>query len=104
MNRTLWTLILAFMFQLMAGSVWAAVDSRPVEGRDASSAIHCHEPIAHDDVGEKTNLQVSSHHCCAVGISVEVQVQISALPQAHPTSPLMSWISWRAWPDLPPPI
>jgi hypothetical protein len=104
MNRTLWTLILAFMFQLMAGSVWAVVDSRPAEGLDASSAIHCHEPITHDDVGGKTSTQVSSHHCCAVGISVGVQVQIPTLPQVHPTSPQMSWVSWRALPDLPPPI
>jgi hypothetical protein len=104
MNRTLWTLILAFMFQLMAGSVWAVVDSRSTDGLDVNPAMHCHEKIAHDDAVAQTNAQVSSHHCCAVGISVEVQVQISALPQAHPTSPLMSWISWRAWPDLPPPI
>lgn len=104
MYRTLWTLIFAFLFQLMAGSVWAVVDSRSADGLDANPAIHCHEQMAHDNAAEQTNAQVSSHHCCAIGIGIGVQVQIPALPQAHPTSPRMLWISWRAWPDLPPPI
>jgi hypothetical protein len=104
MRRTLWTLIFAFLFQLVAASVWAVVDSRSANGLDATPAIHCHEQMALDDAAAQTSAQVSSHHCCAVGVSVGMQVQIPALPQAHPTSPQMSWISWRAWPDLPPPI
>jgi hypothetical protein len=104
MKRTIWSLIFAFLFQLMAGSVWAVVDSRSADGLDANTAIHCHEPMEHDDAAEQTNAQVSSHNCCAVGIGAGMQVQISLLPQAHPTIPRISWISWRKWPDMPPPI
>jgi hypothetical protein len=49
-------------------------------------------------------VQVGTHHCCAVGVGVAVQVQLPALPQAQPISPLVSWSSWRMRPDLPPPI
>ncbi len=104
MNRTLWTLIFAFLFQLTAGSVWAVVDSRSADGPDTHPAIHCHEQMEHDDAAGQTNAQVSAHHCCAVDTSAGVEVQIPVLAHAHPTSPRMSWISWRAWPDLPPPI
>ena len=104
MNRTLWPLIFAFLLQLSAGSVWAVFDSRSADGPDTHSAIHCHEQVAHDDAAAQTDVQVSSHNCCAADIGVGVQLQISVLPQAHPTSSRMSWISWRAWPDQPPPI
>lgn len=104
MHRTLWTLILVMLLQLTAGSSWAVVDSRAADGRDASPAHHCHEQMVHDDAAGQTNAKVSSHHCCAVGIGVEVQVLIPTLPQAQPISPRVSWASWRTWPDLPPPI
>lgn len=104
MQRTLWTLILALLLQLMAGSSWALVDARVADGRDASPAHHCHEQMAHDDAAGQGSAQVSNHHCCAMGIGVGVQVLIPVLPQAQPIGPLVSWVSWRTWPDLPPPI
>ena len=105
MHRTLWTLILALLLQLMAGSSWAALDGRPSDEHYASTAHHCHEPVANDQAaGQTSNAQVSTHHCCAVGVGVAVQVQMPVLPQAQPIGPLVSWSSWRMRPDLPPPI
>ena len=105
MHRTLWTLILALLLQLMAGSSWAVRDERPNDEHHTSTAHHCHEPVANDDLaGQTSNAQVSTHHCCAVGVGVAVQVQMPVLPQAQPISPLVSWSSWRMRPDLPPPI
>jgi hypothetical protein len=105
MHRTLWTLILALLLQLLAGNSWAAFDSRPSAEHHANPALHCHEPVTHDDAaGQTGSVQVGTHHCCAVGVGVAVQVQLPALPQAQPISPLVSWSSWRMRPDLPPPI
>lgn len=105
MHRTLWTLILALLLQLMAGSSWAVLDERHSDEHYASTAHHCHEPVANDQAaGQNGNAQVNTHHCCAVGVGVAVQLQMPAQPQAQPTSPLVSWSSWRMRPDLPPPI
>jgi hypothetical protein len=105
MHRTIWTLILALLLQLLAGSSWASSDSRSSDEHLASTALHCHEPVMHDEAASQTgSVQVSAHHCCAVGVGVAVQVQLPALPQAQPISPLVSWSSWRMRPDLPPPI
>lgn len=49
MNRTLWTLILAFLLQLMAGSVWAVIDLRSADAGSGSPALHCHDQMVHDD-------------------------------------------------------
>ena len=105
MHRTLWTLILALLLQLMAGSSWAALDGRSSGEHPANTSLHCHEPVSRDDApGQSSNAQVSTHHCCAVGVGVAVQVQMPVLPQAEPIGPLVSWSSWRMRPDLPPPI
>ena len=105
MHRTLWTLIFALLLQLMAVSSWAVLDHRVGGGQEGSAMHHCHESVTHDDAASQpSSAQVSPHHCCAVGIGVEVQVQMPVLPQAQPISPLVSWASWRTWPDLPPPI
>ena len=104
MHRTLWTLIFALLLQLFAGSSWAWTVPNPISAQEATAATHCHESVAHDEASGQTSAQIGAHHCCAVGIGVEVQVQMPALPQAQPVSQLGSWASWRTWPDLPPPI
>ena len=118
MRRTVWTLLLALLLQLLAGSVWAW-RAAPTPGHAPS----CHDmmlsaaadshmmhatPAATDlgatDKAHPVPTQADSHHCCAVGLGVGAQPLLQPLPQAAPTSQHGPWASLNLRPDLRPPI
>ncbi len=109
MHRTLWTLVLALLLQLTAGSGWASVWVKADAEPAAVSVMHCHESGGSGQVSDaasagQTGVQVSSHHCCAVGIGMVIPWTLLNLPQAAPRSAKQLWGSWQASPQLRPPI
>ena len=111
-SRTVWTLLLALLLQLLLGSAWAMRSAHPV-----SQAGHCHEvvalpspaPDAHHGHAAKDKAptflqQADGHHCCAVGLGQGVQPWLQPLPSSAPASQHGTWISQSPRPDLRPPI
>ena len=118
MHRTVWTLLLALLLQLLAGSAWAW-RTAPVQGQapschDVVAAAGADSHMAHaspaasapgvTDNTHPVSMQTDSHHCCAVGLGVGVQALLLPLPQAAPTSQHGPWASLSLRPDLRPPI
>lgn len=103
MRRTLWTLLFAMLLQWLVGSAWAWHAPQA-----ASPAAHCHEVVQTEQAAHPTSHAVSvhadSHHCCAIGLGMGVQVLPVPLPQAAPVSEHGPWVSLSLRPDLPPPI
>ena len=114
MRRTVWTLVVALLLQLVASSAWA------LRGPHSPGPTgHCHASVAAGpavqapetahtlpapDAASTPSLQIDSHHCCAVGLGLGLPVLPPPLPQASPHSPLRHWLSWSLRPDLRPPI
>jgi hypothetical protein len=112
MRRTVWSLLLVLLLQLMLGTAWAmhrAQASKP--------AAHCHETSAqpsaqvdaqttHATQGKVHSpcAQGDAHHCCAVGFGIGIQPMLPSLPQTPPASQHGFWISQSLRPDLRPPI
>ena len=109
MHRIVWTLLLALLLQLLAGSAWALRGAQATE-----HSAHCHDSVVqvttssdtHHSAGQTQtgSVQSDSHHCCAVGLGTVVQPVLSSLPQARPASPCGLWASLQLRPDLRPPI
>ena len=108
MRRTVWTLLIALLLQLVAGSAWAFRDSQ-----HHAMATHCHDtvqsagPSKPNTAANQTSqgaAQPDTHHCCAVGLGSDNTLQLPPLPQATPTSQQGPWASLSLRPDLRPPI
>ncbi len=113
-HRTVWTLLLAMLLQLLAGSAWAwRVPTA------AAPVIHCHDMAADASLADAPHMasaqdtahpspqaghHADSHHCCAVGIGTGMPSQLLPLPQAVPCSQHGPWASLSLRPDLRPPI
>ena len=115
MRRTVWTLLMALLLQLLAGSAWAwraaQAHSHTPHG---TAVVHCHgvaePPTSATDTQRSAepisgaSMQADSHHCCAVGLALDVAVWPSPLPQAPPLGQHTAWASLSLPPDLRPPI
>ena len=110
MRRTVWTLLIALLLQLLAGSAWAL--RSPHSGHAPAT---CHEALPHEaapadahppsgDTKHAATLQHDSHHCCAVGLGAGMPVLLQPLPQSAPSSRHGPWASLSLRPDLRPPI
>ena len=118
MRHTVWTLLLALLLQLLAGSAWAW-RAAPTQGHVPT----CHDVVAAagadshmaqaslaatvpgtTDPTHLVSTHADSHHCCAVGLGVGKQPLLRPLPQAAPTSQHGPWASLSLRPDLRPPI
>ena len=131
MRRTVWILLLAWLFQGLSGSAWALGrsmheahgHSAPVpwptepdlsKARHAeASRIHTHhaqhqadapDPHCAGQVSHAAGKVHGDHHCCAVGVGLLVPTLWPELPQATPRSPMGHWVSQSLRPDLRPPI
>ncbi len=109
MHRTLWTLVLALLLQLTAGSGWASTRVKTDAEPAAVSVVHCHDSGGAADASDaasagQTGVHASSHHCCAVGVGLGQPWTLFNLPQTAPSGTKPSWESWQASPQLRPPI
>ena len=134
MRRTVWTLLTAWLLQLLlASSGWAlasAAHAHPAANAVAAPACHgirvADLPQAHSEAmasapdghathsapvhhsGNSTSSaahhSADSHHCCAVGLGLGLAPQLAPLPQAAPVGVALRWASLSTRPDLRPPI
>ena len=134
MRRTVWTLLTAWLLQLLlASSGWALVSA--AHARTAANAVPapaCHgvdvsglpqapataRASAHDDhathsapvhhsgnsTSNAAHHSADSHHCCAVGLGLGLAPELAPLPQAAPVGVALRWASLSTRPDLRPPI
>ena len=131
MRRTVWTLLIVWLLQLLLANSWALASATVAHAGPHSSAwaVHaCHdsgaptsghaaevvhtasqpEPDgqqpAHSTHNPASATSADSHHCCAVGLSLGSAALLAPLPQAAPQSVSLPWVSLSVRPDLRPPI
>ena len=134
MRRTVWTLLTAWLLQLLlASSGWAlasaapahttanlvaapachgiGVSELPLPSAEARASAHdahaTHQaPVHHSNNSTSSTVHHSadSHHCCAVGLGLGLAPVLAPLPQAAPVGEALRWASLSMRPDLRPPI
>ena len=113
-HRTVWTLLLAMLLQLLAGSAWAW--RMPTA---AAPVMHCHDMAADASLADAPHMasaqdtahpspqaghHADSHHCCAVGLGTALPSLVQPLPTSTPARQQTAWASLSLSPDLRPPI
>jgi len=134
MRRTVWTLLMAWLLQLLlASSGWALASAAhahttanavaapachgigvsglpqaPAAARASAHDAHAtHSAPAHhsgNSTNSTTHHSADSHHCCAVGLGLGLAPMLAPLPQAAPVGVALRWASLSTRPDLRPPI
>ena len=114
MRRTVWTLLIAVLLQLLVGNAWAWRAAQAQGHASHGTTVHCHGQAAPQapsadtqhatELPSSASMQGDSHHCCAVGLGLDVAVWPSPLPQAPPLAQHTAWASLSLPPDLRPPI
>ena len=131
MRRTVWTLLTAWLLQLLlASSGWALASAAhahttanavaapachgidvsglpqaPAAARASAHDAHAtHSAPAHPSTNSTTHHSADSHHCCAVGLGLGLAPVLAPLPQAAPVGVALRWASLSTRPDLRPPI
>jgi hypothetical protein len=110
MRPAVWTLLLALLLQVFAGSAWALQSST-----GSMRPTHCHEPVAPVSAGPASDgnsdehrhspqKSLDSHHCCAVGLGTALPSLVQPLPTSTPARQQTAWASLSLSPDLRPPI
>ena len=131
MRRTVWTLLTAWLLQLLlASSGWALASAAhahttanavaapachgidvsglpqaPAAARASAHDAHAtHSAPVHHSGNSTTHHSADSHHCCAVGLGLGLAPVLAPLPQAAPVGVALRWASLSTRPDLRPPI
>ena len=113
MRRTIWVLLLFWVFQTLAGTAWS-LSMAPSEG--ALPSCHGYASVAHDsspDAHQPTHADADrqlpgtafdTHHCCAVAWTPMPELPLLGLAQPAPLGLSAGWFSLNLRPDLRPPI